>query len=152
MRKPRTTVALGSAALVAALAITGCSFSAGTSTSDSPSTQESFSLGDNSVNTGGELPSYWPSDVPTPTGMTYEGGAQLSGNTSGSFSGTQSPEAVQQQLATDFKANGWTLAANYSGSGSNGGVTSWTKGSQTTQVVVATQDGKTVVNITVVNK
>lgn len=143
-------LALGTAGLAAAFALTACSSSSSTPTSDpTPTENQSFSLGDSTVNTGGELPSYWPSDVPTPKGLAYAGGAQLQGSVSGSFNGS-SPSAAEvgKQLDADFKAQGWTSEANFGG-GSSGGVTSWKKGNQTAQVIIANEKGTTV-NITVV--
>ena len=130
--------------------MTACS-SSSTSTPENlptPSGGQTFSLGDNSVNTGGQLPSYWPADVPTPKGLNYVGGAQLQTSISGSFNGTTPITEVDTQLTTDFKAQGWTSSASFGG-GANGGVASWKKGGQTAQVVVANEKGTTV-NITVV--
>lgn len=149
MRKLQA-IALGTAGLATAFALTACSSSTSTPTSDpTPSENQSFSLGDTTVNTGGQLPSYWPSDVPTPKGLPYIAGAQLPKSVSANFNGASPSVAeVSSQLDADFKAQGWTSEANFGG-GASGGVTSWKKGNQTAQVIIANEKGTTV-NITVV--
>ena len=150
MRKPQAII-IGTAGLATAFAVSACGSSTTTTTTTdaTPTEAQSFSLGDDTVNTGGSLPSYWPSDVPTPNGLNYVGGAQLQGSVSGGFNGSTPIPEVTKQLDADFKAQGWTANGNFGG-GDSGGVTSWQKGSQTAQVIIASEKGTTV-NITVVN-
>ena len=67
---------------------------------------------------------------------------------SASWSGPGTAAAVQAQLDTDFKNAGFT-SKNSFGGGSVGGVTSWTKGAMTVQVVIANDGANVAVNETV---
>jgi len=142
-------VAAVSVATVTGLAACGSSSS---TTSDAPpaataSPEGTFKVGDTEVASG--LPSGWPSDVPTPSGLTLKGGGGTAQGMSASWTGPGSVKTVQAQLDTDFKANGFTADRAFA-TADKGGVTRWTKGSTTVQVLIADQNGEVVVNETVV--
>ena len=85
MKFATKSIAVVAISLGVVAGMTACS-SSSTSTPENlptPSGGQTFSLGDNSVNTGGQLPSYWPADVPTPKGLNYVGGAQFGGGANG---------------------------------------------------------------------
>lgn len=139
------------AAAIAVGAVAGMSACSSSSLPDNlpnvtASPEGTLKLGDTEISTG--LPSGWPTDVPTPQGLTLKGGGGTPQGMSASWSGPGTAEAVQAQLDTDFKAAGFTKENGFGG-GSTGGVTSWTKGSMRVQVVVANDGANVAVNETV---
>ena len=142
------SVAVAAVSLSAVVGMSACSSS--TTTDNLPnvtaSPEGTVKVGDTEVTSG--LPSGWPSDVPTPQGLTLKGGGGTPQGMSASWSGPGTAAAVQAQLDTDFKNAGFT-SKNSFGGGSVGGVTSWTKGAMTVQVVIANDGANVAVNETV---
>lgn len=145
------SIAIAAVSLAAVTGLAACGSSSST-TSDAPpaataSPEETFKVGDTEVSSG--LPSGWPDDVPTPNGLALKGGGGTPEGMSASWSGPGSVKTVQTQLDADFKANGF-IKGDAFGTGDEGGLTSWAKGSTTVQVIVANQNGEVVVNETIV--
>ncbi len=150
----RTLVSLGSGVLVVG-ALTACGGSTSVTTNDESPGDVSISSSDGSFSTNAKLPDGWPSDVPTPQGLAVINGTTINtgkGDTySATFEGSDAtPEQVGEQLSTDFKANGWKSSTTFGG-GSAGGIQTWSKGTRSVQVTISPNDGKTGVNITVID-
>lgn len=142
--KTIAAAAIGLGVVVGTAACGGVTVTTDTGSNSTP--EGSFKIGDNEITTG--LPSGWPSDVPTPQGLTLNGGGATAQGMSASWSGTGSAAAVEAQLNNDFINAGFTKEASFTGGG-NGGLTTWKKGSMTVQVIVS-DDGTTLaVNETV---
>lgn len=142
----KQTVAVGIAAIGVSVTLGACGGGTTISTSGGNG---------NTVSTA-TLPADWPSDVPTPQGLTLKNAVGLNtpgGRTySGSWTGTGEAGTIYTQLSGQFTANGFTSSGAFGGaSGSTGGgVSVWKKSNMTVQLTVATQDGKVVVNETAV--
>ncbi|MGV1037442.1 MAG: hypothetical protein ACOYD0_10525 [Candidatus Nanopelagicales bacterium] len=150
----RTLLSLGSGALVVG-ALTACGGSTSVTTNDQSPGDVKISSSDGSLSSNSKLPDGWPSDVPTPQGLAVINGTTINtgkGDTySATFQGSDAtPEQVGVQLTTDFKANGWKSSTTLGG-GSAGGIQTWSKGTRSVQVTITPSDGKTGVNITVVD-
>lgn len=152
MTKLKTTITVGIVGVAAAFAFTGCSKSS--TTTDAPSPNISIPSELPSIDSGGGAvggkPNGWPSDVPVPATLALQGSGSISTATTGAWLGEGDIKAIQSQLTTDFKANGFTSNTSFGG-GDTGGVTLWEKGTQKVQVTVAQQDGKVAVSETIVN-
>lgn len=146
------TKIIAKSALVASLAAAtflGVSACSSSSSSDGSNPTVSASFDGGSVNTG-SLPANWPKDVPTPQGLDYQGGAEISGNFNASWKGSGNVATITSALNSQFQANGWTTENNFGG-GDSGGVYTYKKGDYTVQLTIAKQDDSTVVvNIGVV--
>lgn len=147
------SVAVVAISLGAVAGMTACSSSSTTENLPTPSisipTGAPTDGGNPDISGGKSLPANWPSDVPTPTGLPVQGGGGYNGNLTAAFLGPADVKAVQAQLNSDFKKNGFTSSTSFGG-GDTGGVTLWTKGNQKVQVTVAQQDGKVAVSETII--
>ncbi len=150
----RTLFSLGSGALLVG-ALTACGGGTSVTTNDESPGDVKISSSEGSLSTNSQLPEGWPSDVPTPQGLPVINGTTINtgkGDTySATFEGSDAtPEQVGAQLTTDFKAQGWKSSTTLGG-GSAGGIQTWSKGTRSVQVTIAPSEGKTGVNITVVD-
>lgn len=145
------TIAVAAISLAAVSGISACGVKSSSEAppANSASPEGTFKIGDTEVSSG--LPSGWPSDVPTPQGLTVKGGGAIAEGMSASWSGQGNIQGIQAQLDADFKANGFKAEGGF-GNGANGGVTAWKKGATVVNVIVASQDGEVVVNETIVTK
>lgn len=144
--RPLRSVTLLAAVAVILVAIPGCAGSEPTTLpvieSEAPGVQPE---------PGATLPGDWPTDIPTPAGLTLVNAVRLNspeGPTwSATYQGAGDPDAVYQATADDLRANGFTSDSAFDG-GPGGGVSTWTKGDVRVQLTVLTQDGQVGVNIT----
>lgn len=95
-----------------------------------------------------KLPSDWPADVPVPSlplknalSMTNPSGPAFSAI----FHGPGDPGKILAALNDQFRAAGFASQSSF-GSGPDGGVAVWKKGSERVQVMVTTQNGEVVVS------
>jgi len=141
-------VALGAVGIGASVAlVSGCSSS--TTVTTDPTPDVSISVDGGSINAGGELPDYWPSDGPTPDGLNYIGGAKISTGITGTFEGDVPVGEAEAAYNTQLEAAGYTKDAAFEGAGV-GGLSSWKKGATTIQVLAANNDGGVGMNVTII--
>ncbi len=117
----------------------------------------STSGGGNGTPNTATLPADWPSNVPTPTGLTLKSAVALnieSGRTwNASWAGPGDAGAVNTEMRSKFTANGWTTTNSLGEGTSSGGISTWQSGNLTTQLTVVKQEnGDVAVNEGVVTK
>ena len=148
MSEPKkTSVKLKAAAVVVgtglcALAFAGCS--SGSSSSGSGGDSGGGSTPSASATT---LPSDWPSDVPTPSGLTLVSAIHLtSPNTfNASWKGVADAASVTKEMNEKFQAAGWKTDMPF-GDGTNGEIVVFTKDGAKTQLTIVNQGGEVAVN------
>lgn len=101
------------------------------------------------------LPSDWPSDLPTTTGLPLVNATRLDspqGPTwSATWQGPGDPGQIDDELAADLSSAGFTQDGGLGGEG-DGGITTWTKGNMRLQLTVLAENGQVGVNITAVSQ
>lgn len=150
MNGTRGVVIVGGAAL-AGVMLSGCFFRATPPPPNVPSVgPSSFSFGGVQGGTG-QLPSNWPSDVPTPSGMTVDNAVDLGAmGMTATFSGDVDIQAEMNALASQFTAQGWTEEIGLGAPSASGGILIFSKGNQKATVTGSVENGEAVILIATV--
>ena len=156
MKFAAKSVAVVAVSVAAVAGLSACSKSSAPENLPTPSisiptgapTNDSGNVTGGGAEAGKNLPSNWPSDVPTPSGMELQGGGSTGTAMSAAWLGTGDVKAVQTEMNGKFKNAGFTSETSFGG-GNIGGVTLWKKGTMKVQVTIAQQNGKVVVSETV---
>lgn len=140
------------AALATAVVLAAC----GGTPQTLPVTEETVGT-DQVEPTTATLPADWPSDIPTPTGLTLVNAIKIDapeGPTwSGTWQGGGDAGQVYDEIAADLTANGFTDEGGLGGTGSGeGGITTFTKGGVRLQLTVMVENGQVVANITALDQ
>ncbi len=153
------SVAIAAVSVAAVAGLSACSTSSAPENLPTPSisvptgapTNDSGNVTGGGAEAGKNLPSGWPSDVPTPSGLQLQGGGSAGNAMTGAWSGTGNVKAVYAEMKTKFANAGFKAETSF-GNGDAGGVTLWVKGDTKVQVTIADQNGKVVVSETVLLK
>lgn len=128
MRK--RTVGLAGAALTAAVILAGC----GGSGSPEPEVSISNSDGTVTVGEGSQLPSSWPSDVPTPDGLRLQSVVDSGGSAVALYLGPGNAAQIGSDLNKKLIANGYEEQGTVTDAGEK--ITTYIKGSVRVDVSV----------------
>ncbi len=141
-------VVMGAAvAATSVLIVSGCSSSTTVTTDATP--EMSIGVDDGSVNVGGSLPDYWPSEVPVPDEMSYTGGAKVNNSITAAFQSDGSASEAQSTYTSQLEAAGFSQESEFN-AGGQGSLGAFKNGDTSVQVIAAgNNDGGAVLSVTI---